>query len=192
MIAATFAAPVRLDFDDYVFYTEMHPDDAFELIDGVIYKLAPEGNSHFQTRSAIALYLSDALDRTRFTPYTEGSFAAPGWADGPRPDNFIARGPWMIDGRIAPRPTADEIALVIEVSSTSRTKDTKRAQLYAGLRIPEFWLVDLRAANVVVYRAPHEGSYQECRTFIRGEVLDSTAVDGLRVEMSFVLQLGAI
>jgi Uma2 family endonuclease len=108
---STTAAPVRLDFDDYVRYTETHPDDVFELIDGVIYKLAPQGDAHFQTRSAIQLYLSDTIDRARFTPYTEGSFPAPGWADGPRPDNFVARGPWMVDGRIAVRPTAEDIAL---------------------------------------------------------------------------------
>ncbi len=66
MIAA--AGPVRLDFNDYILYTETHPDHAFELIDGAIYTLAPEGGLHARTRSA--------LDLNRFTPYTEISFRA--------------------------------------------------------------------------------------------------------------------
>ena len=57
----TAAGPVRLDFDDYILYTETHPDDAFELIDGAIYRLAPEGDPHARTRSAIQMYLSQVL-----------------------------------------------------------------------------------------------------------------------------------
>jgi hypothetical protein len=47
------AEPVRFDFDDYVHYTETHADGVFELFDGKIFKLAPEGDAHLRTRSAI-------------------------------------------------------------------------------------------------------------------------------------------
>jgi len=188
-MAVTIAGAVRLDFDDYVLYTETHPDDSFELIDGVIYRLAPEGDPHFLTRSAIQLHLSQVLDLARFAPYTEGSFPAPGWADGPRPDNFVSRRPLLVEGQITARPGSSDIALVIEVSSTSRPKDQKRAELYGRLIIPEYWLVDLRTAKVVAYSRPADGTYKKSQTLLRGEMLESTAVDGLRVAVDFLLQL---
>jgi len=188
-MTASTTAPVRLNFDDYVLYTESHPDDAFELVDGAIYKFAPEGDRHARTRSAIQLFLSDTLDRKRFTPYTEMSFSAPGWVDGPRPDNLVAQGPWMVDGQIAERPTAVDILLVIEVSSTSRPKDEKRSKLYARLGIPEYWLVDLSAATVVSQSRPVNGGYEVSRAWSRGEIAESTAVNGLRVDIGFLLQL---
>ena len=84
-MSAAAVGPVRLDFDDYITYTETHRDDAFELLDGPIYGLAPDCGPHARTRSAIQMYLLQSLDLHRFTPYTEISFRAPDWADGPDP-----------------------------------------------------------------------------------------------------------
>jgi Uma2 family endonuclease len=142
-------SPVRYDFDDYVSYTEMHPDGAFELI---------------------SLYLSRHLDLAAYTPWTEASLRAPGWADGPRADVVVSRGPWLVDGKFAERTTADDIALVVEVSSTSRPKDKKRAVLFAKLGIAEHWLVDLVARRAMC-----------ASTFIRE----------LTIETDFLLQLTA-
>jgi Uma2 family endonuclease len=187
------ARPVRYDFDDYVLYTETHPDDSFELIDGVIYKLAPEGDPHFLTRSGLYMYLAKMLNLAKYTPWSEGSFRAPGWADGPRPDAFISRGPGLVDGRFSKRPTAENIALVIEVSSTSRIKDRKKAKVYARLDIPEYWMIDLIAGVVVVHRDPamrNEGpEYESVTEFARNATIASQAVDGLAIETDFLLQL---
>jgi Uma2 family endonuclease len=189
------AAPVRLDYNDYVLYTETHPEGAFELLDGVIFELAPEGDAHVRTRMAIELYLTQTLDLARYTPCTEVSFPAPDWFDGPRPDNLVARGPGLVDGRIRERPIAEEVALVIEVSSTSRRKDQQKAKAYARLAIPEYWLVDLESAEVIVYRDPAgEGGsaeYQWVGRFGREQTISSKAVDGLTVATDFLLQLAA-
>lgn len=56
------AQPVRLDFDDYVKYTEKHPEGSFELIHGAIYELAPEGDPHLLTRHGIYNLLIARLD----------------------------------------------------------------------------------------------------------------------------------
>jgi Uma2 family endonuclease len=187
------AEPVRLDFDDYVQYSDAHPEGDFELLDGVIYKLAPEGDPHLLTRSAIDWFLDRTLDLTRYAPWTEASFPAPGWFDGPRPDNFVSRGPGLVDGKICARQKADDIALVIEVSSTSRRKDRKKATLYARLGIPEYWLVDLIACVVVVHREPEgereEAAYRSIVTAGRNETIVSSAVEPLSVGTDFLLQL---
>ncbi len=186
------AKPVRLDFADYVLYTETHPDGEFELLDGLIFKFAPEGDAHLATRSGIHMLLTQSLDLARYTPWTEASFPAPGYAEGPRPDNLVARGPWIAHGIFADRPTAEDIALVIEVSSSSRPKDRKKAKLYARLGIPEYWLVDLIGGVVVVHDGPvvddELHSYRYVRECNRGDSIASTAVDGLTVATNMLLQ----
>jgi Uma2 family endonuclease len=185
---------VRFDFDDYVYYTEAHAESVFELIDGAIFKLAPEGDAHLRTRSAIGWTLNRTLDLAHFTPWIEASFPAPGWFDGPRPDNFVSRGPGIVDGRICARPQATDIALIIEISSSTRRKDQARAQLYARLEIPEYWLIDLERTAVVVHRLPGQTdprSYDYASVFAlgRNENLSSTAVRDLAFTTSFLLQL---
>jgi Uma2 family endonuclease len=86
------AEPVRFDFDDFVRYTEQHPEGNFELLDGVVYELAPEGNAHLVTRLTINTYLHQVLDLTKYTIGTEGSFSAPGWKEGPKPLPMLGRG----------------------------------------------------------------------------------------------------
>jgi Uma2 family endonuclease len=188
------AEPVRLDFDDYVRFTEMHRDGAFELIDGVIFKLPPEGDAHLRTRSAIDWTLNRVLDATRYTAWTEASFPAPGWFDGPRPDNFVSHGPGIVDGVICARPRATDIALVIEVSSSTRRKDDARAALYARLAIPEYWLIDLDRATIVVHRRPEQSEqtghrYAELTNVGRHTDLTAASVDGLSIATDFLLQL---
>jgi Uma2 family endonuclease len=188
--------PVRLDFDDYVRYTETHPDSAFELLDGAIFKLAPEGDAHLRTRSAIDWLLNRTLDLARYAPWTQASFPAPGWFDGPRPDNFVSHGPGIVDGVICARPQATDIALVIEVSSSTRRKDEARAKLYARLEIPEYWLVDLERASVVVHHSPRHAEsvgyhYATVNPFGRNADITATVVDGLTFAANFLLQLAA-
>jgi hypothetical protein len=109
------AEPVRFDFDDYVRYSENHPDGDFELLGGAIYKLAPEGDAHLITRLTINTYLHQVLDLTKCTIGTEGSFPAPGWEEGPKPDNFVSRGALAQTLR---RSTSEDLLLVIEITSS--------------------------------------------------------------------------
>jgi Uma2 family endonuclease len=190
----TSAHPVRLDFDDYVKYTEKHPEGSFELIHGVIYALAPEGDPHLLTRHGIYNLLIARLDLQRYTPWNEASVPAPNWSEGPRPDNFVSRGPFRIDGKYAPRPKTEDVLLMIEISSSTRVKDIRRATLYASLAIPEYWMVDLLSGIVGVYREPiaggeDESKYRWFRSYGRNETITSSAVDNLTVETNELLEL---
>jgi Uma2 family endonuclease len=86
------ARPVRFDFDEFVRYTEEHPEGNYELLDGVIYELAPEGDAHLITRLTVNTYLHGVVNLAKYTIGTAGSFPAPGWKEGPKPDNFVSRG----------------------------------------------------------------------------------------------------
>ena len=59
------------------------------------------------------------------------------------------------------RPTHEHMLLVIEISDSSLTKDlTEKVKLYAEHDIPEYWVVDIKAEQLRVYRAPSNGQYQ--------------------------------
>jgi Uma2 family endonuclease len=69
-----------------------------------------------------------------------------------------------------------------------------RAFLYASLSIPEYWMIDLMSGIVGVYRQPlaagNEASqYRWFRSYAHDEAITSSAVEGLSVETSFLLEL---
>lgn len=66
--------------------------------------------------------------------------------------------------------------LVGEVADTTLATDLdEKKQLYAALGIPEYWVIDIRAERVFVFRLQPEGHYQECET--------SVALEGLPVSL---------
>jgi Uma2 family endonuclease len=184
--ATAIATPVRFTFEDYVKYTEEH-DGSFELRNGVIVRMAPENDPHGLTRSELAIYLVLHLDLTRFTPFSELSFPCPGWTEGPKPDHFVARGRPLDQGR---RPTSEDIALIIEISSDEESlKDDKsKAETYASVRIPEYWIVDLLHRNVLLHREPQGTVYTFIETKRPGETITSTAVEGFAIAVDVLLR----
>jgi Uma2 family endonuclease len=184
--ASAVPSPVRFTFDDYVRYTEEHAGD-FELRGGIIVAMAPEGDAHMMTRSALNLHLARTLDPARYTAFTESSFPCPGWSEGPRPDNFVARGAPLDEGR---RPTAADIALIIEIASDeARLKDDKnKAETYASVRVPEYWIVDLLHRNVLVHREPQDTVYTFLETKRPGETIVSAVVDGFAIAVDLLLR----
>jgi Uma2 family endonuclease len=74
--------------------------------------------------------------------------------------------------------------LAIEVSLTSLRCDRKvKARVYARAGIPEYWIANVDAGHVEVFRDPDPatGSYRTTVTVGRQETLSSTAVPGLSV-----------
>jgi Uma2 family endonuclease len=191
------AEPVRFDFNDFVRYTEQHPEGNFELLDGVIYELAPEGDAHLITRLTINTYLHQVVNLTKYTIGTEGSFPAPGWKEGPKPDNFVSRGALAQTLR---RPTAEDVLLVIEITTSPNPSDDdelkRKLATYARVGIPDYWLVDLVGGRVLVNRGPggnadppHYASVSSCG---RHEAIAALAVDDLSIGTDLLLQMSGI
>lgn len=64
------------------------------------------------------------------------------------------------------RPSPADIFLVIEVAETSLDYDRgEKAAMYADAGIADYWVVNLRAREVEVYRDPQVGRYREVRVF---------------------------
>jgi Uma2 family endonuclease len=76
---------------------------------------------------------------------------------------------------------------VVEVAQTSQGRDREKARDYAAADVPEYWIVDLAARNVVVHRRPIAGAYDEVTTYVDGDVLRSLLEDVPPVVVSELL-----
>ncbi|MFB2882233.1 Uma2 family endonuclease [Floridanema aerugineum] len=53
--------------------------------------------------------------------------------------------------------------LVCEIADTTLANDLdEKKRLYAALKIPEYWVVDIQGARVLAFRLQDNGKYQEC------------------------------
>lgn len=120
-----------------------------ERIRGEIVEMSPINWPHQRTKTAI----SDALRAT---------FAGLGWVNeqgpvtlptsDPEPDVAVYRGK-MLD--YTDHPTAADTLLVVEVADTSLFYDTTtKAELYAEQGIAEYWVADVTAKKLLVFRDP--------------------------------------
>ena len=76
----------------------------------------------------------------------------------PEPDLLLLHGRRTALG--GQRPSPQDVALLIEVADSTRAFDTTvKAKLYARAGVLDYWVVDVKANRVVVFREPREGSY---------------------------------
>jgi Uma2 family endonuclease len=152
-VAAYGASPRRMTVREYYRAADkgvFDSDEKLELIRGEVVELSPQKSAHAVatalTREALALQFPGAAIREH-SPLHLDDF------NEPEPDVLVAIGPLRrYNGR---HPTADDVLLVVEVADSSLRKDrTLKAPLYAEFGIPEYWIVDLNANRLEVYREP--------------------------------------
>jgi Uma2 family endonuclease len=104
----------------------------------------------------------------------------------PQPDIVVLRPRDDFYGNSLPTP--DDVLLLIEVSGSTLEYDRQiKLPLYARASVPEVWIVNLANEVIETYSQPAGGSYQSAKPLARGEVVQSSAVEALRVEASAVL-----
>jgi Uma2 family endonuclease len=83
------------------------------------------------------------------------------------------------------------VLLLVEVADTSLEYDRDvKGPLYARASIPEYWLVDLGANRLLVYRAPSPDGYRLVRTLRRGEAIAPLAFSDRAIPVSEILGQG--
>jgi len=71
----------------------------------------------------------------------------------PEPDLAVLEQPYMIYGKR--KPGTGDVALLVEISHTTMDRDTKtKPRLYALAGFPEYWVADVEARQIWVYRDP--------------------------------------
>jgi Uma2 family endonuclease len=119
-----------------------------ELIDGDLVTMSPTYRPHARVQSKLNRIFAnhnasgwEMLDGVslRLDEYNE-----------PMPDLCLVR-----EGGDGDVVLPHEVGLLIEISDTTARKDRQlKAPLYARALIPELWIVDLDAGELVVHRAP--------------------------------------
>ena len=104
----------------------------------------------------------------------------------PQPDLALSRPPLE---RYADRhPSSEDLLLVAEVADTSLASDRAKSVLYAASGIPECWIVDLEADQVIVMSDPGSGGYRTERSARGGDELVVAGIPGARLRAADILR----
>ncbi len=169
----------RLSVDDVFKMMEagvLSGEDRVELVDGILTDIATPGGQH----SGAVAWLNEHFTRA----------ATSRWEVRVQDVLFVPSGFLSPDLMLVPRESARiERAfamLVVEVSHTTRRRDEAKVALYAAARVPEYWRVDIEAAEVVVRRDPTADDYAHLRRFVPGEAI-TPPVDAPPVDVAALL-----
>jgi len=76
----------------------------------------------------------------------------------------------------------------VEVSDTTLAYDKNvKLPLYAGVGIPESWIVDLQGRKVEVHMNPGPGGYLSAREVGPGEQIRAATIEGLSLSVDDIL-----
>ena len=166
--AAVLAGKRRFTVDECLAMLEagvLHEDDRIELIDGVLIYMAPIGNHHDTGTD----WLNRVLSRTlgdRAMVRVQGSIRLNNMG-APQPDIAILRLRPLDDVRPY---FPQDIFLVVEVADSSLRYDSgPKLARYAAAGIPEVWVANLRAREVMVFTNPAASGYASVRTYRAGD-----------------------
>jgi Uma2 family endonuclease len=152
---------VRFTFDEF---TRLVESDALgttrvELLNGRIYRLAPQLTPHMAALSKIQRALGQHVPSTEWL-IGQGTFRLDRF-NAPDPDVLWLPCPIGTPTHLWPTPI-----LLIEVSDTTYRKDSGiKLRTYAFHGVPEYWIANLKADRLEVYRQPENptGRIRDCR-----------------------------
>lgn len=138
-----------------------------ELINGEIAEMPPEGTPHAYLSGRAAKYLRELLQGK--AEIREGKPVTLPNASEPEPDIAIVQD--LDEEYFDHHPYSENIFWVIEYSSSSLTKDLEiKSKIYAEAGIREYWVINLKRMELVIFRDPSDEDYREKRTLTDGEV----------------------
>lgn len=160
---------VKWSLEDYhqMIKTGLLDNRPVELLAGEIVEMSPEGEPHaFFSRTA-GQYLTRLLgDRALVSPAKP--ITLPNQSE-PEPDIAIVEP--LGREYLTHHPYPENIFWVIEYANTSLEKDsTVKYHIYAEAGIPEYWLVNLQTAELIVYRQPSGREYGSKITLKEGDI----------------------
>jgi len=145
------------------------PEARVELVDGIVYDMAPQNSPHTTGLHLGLQFLSRAFPDCYVR--VQSPLALDDDSE-PEPDLAVAEGK-IVDYAKSHPATA---LLVIEVSDQSLAHDRNRKiPLYARSGIPEAWLLNLKAKTLEVYRDPGMGAYRSRQILRAGATISPLA-----------------
>ncbi|HEY9808773.1 MAG TPA: Uma2 family endonuclease [Halomicronema sp.] len=138
------------------------PDEKVELIAGqIIRKMSPQKTPHAVTVTRVRRLLDNLLQDEALVitqlPVTLNDFSEP------EPDIAVVIPDEL--RYLANHPTPADIHLLIEIADTTLKTDTGiKAKEYAKSGIKDYWVLDLKNRQLLVFRQPTETDYQNKQT----------------------------
>jgi Uma2 family endonuclease len=155
-------------------------DRQVELLQGEIIEMSPEGEGHTYFSDRLAkLLLRLLIDQAQIR---EGRPITLSDDSEPEPDIAIVE---PLDGiYLEHHPYPENVFWLIEYSDSSLAKDLEAKRLvYAAAGIREYWVVNLKAKELTVFRDPVNGDYRS-RTTLRGGTICPISFPHLVLDVS--------
>ena len=177
----------RFSVDDYDRLAEIGVPacERVELLDGDFVEMTPIGDHHASTVARLtALFARRLGDRAIVWPQNPVQLRSV--RSVPQPDIVLLRP--RDDFYRRPRPTPEDVLLLIEVMDSSVATDRGvKLPLYARAGIVETWLVNLVSDQIEIFRQPSDTGYGESRVAVRGDIVAPAALPDLRLTVDEIL-----
>ena len=162
------------------------PEERTELIYGrIITRMSPIGQPHNIAVSKTAHALETAFRDAFFAAQQMPLRVASGLE--PQPDVMVLAGV-PDDYQDVPRPV--DVLLLVEASfSTLQYDRSTKSRMYAENGIVDYWIVNLRARTLEVYRQPENGEYISLRVYDEIEAVAPLAAPNASVRVADLLPM---
>jgi Uma2 family endonuclease len=179
----------RAEYDHLIDKRMFRPDERLELLAGQLVVREPQGDPH-----ALAIERVNEALRAAFGLAWRVRVQLPIALDDesePEPDISVAPGPLGRNSEAKP----SRLVLVVEIAESSLRLDREfKGSLYARARVPEYWIVNLTARVLEVYREPgHDASalygwaYRSRQDLAAGEQMTPLAAPTARIAVATLL-----
>lgn len=166
---STVAKLSLADYDRMIasgfFAREDQQEQRIELIEGELRKMNPIGSMHEILVDRLQEWSHEQLPKKRVWIRIQNSVGIPELDSAPQPDlAWVTRRDYSLR-----RPQGSDVLLIVEVAESSLRFDRgRKMRLYAKAGIADYWIVDVRARTIEVYRDPQDGKYAQ-QTIYEGE-----------------------
>jgi Uma2 family endonuclease len=177
----------RFTVDEYHRMAEtgiLGENDRVELLDGEIVEMTPIGPGHAGCVDDLVRLFYRVAGEAVILGVQRPLAVGTHWE--PQPDVAVLKPRPQGYRRVHPRPS--DVVLLIEVADSSLEFDRAvKLPLYARAGIAEVWLVNLRATQIEVYRAPRDGAYTDRRVLGRDATLTVLGLPGITLPARDIL-----
>jgi Uma2 family endonuclease len=155
-------------------------DSRVELIEGELIEMAPIAPKHASVvDTLVALLAPQAANQFRLSTGNPLTLAP---RSEPQPDLMLLK--LRADRYASSLPSAADVLTVIEVSDKTLEYDRgPKLSLYAQHGIPEYWVVDVQAKRIEVFRNPTSMGYSQELQFGLTDVVSPQALPGVRLSV---------
>lgn len=172
---------------DYLCLAEsgiLQETERVELIWGEIIKMSPIDIAHASTLNRLVWLLMNVLGKQAIlsiqnpVKLSEESL--------PQPDIAVLR--FQVGFYSERHASPDDILLLIEVANSSLKYDRRvKSALYGSAGIADYWIINLPARQIEVYREPRPNGYRTVTHYAPGETLSPLAFPDITLNVDDIL-----